>query len=104
MLCGSEYLIIVSELGNQTNHDRHLKSDRSGRSDLLHRTLIGNILSVAKGLDYVVASQMRLDIGRTRHKSCTVKGVSMLGIECEFMANFAIPEYLGLGKSFPQLL
>ena len=42
---------------------------------------------------------MRLDIGRTRHKSCTVKDVSMLGIECEFMANFAIPDYLGLGKS-----
>jgi len=28
-----------------------------------------------------------------------VKGVDMLGIECEFMANFAIPDYLGLGKS-----
>jgi len=104
MSCGSKYLIIVSELGNQTNHDRHLKSDRSGRSDLLHRMLIGNILSMAKGLGYVVASQMRLDIGRTQHKSCMVKGVGMLGITGEFMVNFAIPEYLGLGKSFPQLL
>lgn len=40
-----------------------------------------------------------MDIGRTRHTSCAVKDVSMLGIECEFMANFAIPDYLGLGKS-----
>jgi hypothetical protein len=54
---------------------------------------------MAKGLDYVVASQIRLDIGRTRHTSCTVKGVDMLGITGEFMANFAIPDYLGLGKS-----
>ena len=55
--------------------------------------------SIAKELDYVVASQIRLDIGRTRHRSCTVKGVDMLGIMCEFMANFSIPDNLGLGKS-----
>jgi len=55
--------------------------------------------SMAKGPDYVVASQIRLDIGRTRHKSCTAKGVGMLGTRCEFMANFSIPDYLGLGKS-----
>jgi hypothetical protein len=54
---------------------------------------------MAKGLDYVVASQIQLDIGRTRHTSCTVKGVDMPGIMCEFMANFSIPDYLGLGKS-----
>jgi len=54
---------------------------------------------MAKGLDYIVASQMRLDIVRTRHTSCTVKGVAMLGIMCEFMANCVIPDYLGLGKS-----
>jgi len=58
-----------------------------------------NTFPIAEGLDYVVASQIRLDIGRTRHKSCTAKGVDMLGITCEFMANFAIPGYLGRGKS-----
>jgi len=78
---------------------RHLKSDRSGRRDLLLRTLVGNMRSMAKGLDYVVASQIRLDLRRTRHRSCMVKGVGMLETRCEFMANFAIPDYLGLGKS-----
>ena len=66
---------------------------------MLRRTLVGNILSMAKGLDYVVTSQIRLDIGRMRHRMRTVKGVNMLGIECDFMVNFAIPDYLGLGKS-----
>ncbi|NMG82841.1 MAG: hypothetical protein GIS02_01385 [Methanosarcinales archaeon] len=47
--------------------------DRSGERDLLCRTLVGNILSMAKGLDYVMVSQIRPDVGRTRHKSCTVK-------------------------------
>ncbi len=84
---------------NQKNYGRYMKSDRVDQRDQLRRTLTGNILSMAKGLDYVVASQIRLDIGRTRHRSCTVKGVDMLGIMCEFMANFSIPNYLGLGKS-----
>lgn len=84
---------------NQTNYERYLKSDRSGRQDQLRKTLIGNILSVAKGLDYAVVPRIKLDIGRMRHKECTVKGVGMLGIKCEFMANFTIPDYLGLGKS-----
>ena len=48
---------------------------------------------------YAAASQIRLDIGRTRYTSCTVKGVSMLGTWCEFMVDFAIPEYMRLGKS-----
>jgi hypothetical protein len=84
---------------NQKNYGQYTKSDRVEQRDQLRRTLTGNMLSMAKGLDYVVASQIRLDIGRTRHKSCTVKGVDMLGIMCEFMANFSIPDYLGLGKS-----
>ncbi|RZN39246.1 MAG: hypothetical protein EF813_04285 [Methanosarcinales archaeon] len=46
-----------------------------------------------------MASQIRVDVGRTHHTSCTVKGVSMPGTRCEFMANFAILDYVGLGKS-----
>ncbi|RZN14410.1 MAG: hypothetical protein EF812_05480 [Methanosarcinales archaeon] len=84
---------------NQKNYERYMKSDRIEQRDQLRRTLTGNILSMAKGLDYVVASQILLDIGMVRHTSCTVKGVNMLGVECEFMVNFAIPDYLGLGKS-----
>jgi len=84
---------------NQRNYERYFRLDRSGQKNLLRRTLVGNILSMAKGLDYVVTSQIRLDIGRVRHRMRTVKGVNMLGIECDFMVNFAIPDYLGLGKS-----
>ena len=54
---------------------------------------------MVKGLNCVVASQIQRDINRTWHTSCTIKGVDMLGITCEFMVNFAIPDYLGLGKS-----
>ena len=84
---------------NQRNYERYFRLDRSRQKNLLRQTLVGNILSMAKGLDYVVTSQIRLDIGRVRHRMRTVKGVNMLGIECDFMVNFAIPDYLGLGKS-----
>ena len=54
---------------------------------------------IAEGVAYVVVSHVRPDVGRARHDVCTVKGVGMLGTWCEFMVNFAIPDYLGLGKS-----
>lgn len=84
---------------NHRNYERYFRLDRSGQKNLLRRTLVGNILSMAKGLDYVVTSQIKLDVGRVRHNMCTVKGVNMLGVECDFMVNFAIPDFLGLGKS-----
>ncbi|CAD6491745.1 MAG: hypothetical protein LAKADJCE_00173 [Candidatus Argoarchaeum ethanivorans] len=84
---------------NQKNYERYMKSDWIEQRDQLRRTLTGNILSMAKGLDYVVASQILLDIEKVQHKRYIVKGVNMLGVECEFMVNFAIPDYLGLGKS-----
>jgi hypothetical protein len=84
---------------NQKNYDQYFRSDSKNMNDMLQKILIGNILSMAKGLDYVVNSQIEINIGRKRHKYCTVKGINMLGIECEFIANFAIPDYLGLGKS-----
>ena len=84
---------------NQKNYDKYFKSNSHEQKDQLQRTLIGNILSMAKGLDHVVNSKIEINMGRKQHKYCTVKGVKMLGIECEFMGNFAIPDCLGLGKS-----
>ncbi|RZB29558.1 MAG: hypothetical protein AEth_01069 [Candidatus Argoarchaeum ethanivorans] len=84
---------------NQKNYERYFKSGQIEQLDLLKRTLTGNILSMAKGLDYAVTSQIRLDIEMLRHTPCRVKGIGMLGSMCEFMVNFAIPDFLGVGKS-----
>ncbi|MCQ8903780.1 MAG: CRISPR-associated endonuclease Cas6 [Methanothrix sp.] len=69
------------------------------RRELLRRVLVGNILSAAKGLGYTVDEQIRLDIGRVREEICTLKGVMVTGIRCEFLTNFHIPDLMGLGKS-----
>jgi hypothetical protein len=84
---------------SQQNYQRYLESKREERRELLRRTLIGNILSASKGLDYVVLEEIRLEIGRLRRRKCELKGTSFIGFIGEFMVNFAIPDYIGLGKS-----
>ena len=69
------------------------------RKDLLRRILVGNILSASKGLGYVATEQIKLEIGRIHEEICMLKGVKVTGIRGEFTTNFAIPDFMGLGKS-----
>ena len=84
---------------SQQNYQRYVESKRDDRRELLRRTLIGNILSASKGLDYVVLDDIKLAIGRLRRRKCELKGTSFIGFLGEFMVNFLIPDYMGLGKS-----
>ena len=84
---------------SQQNYQRYVDSQRQERRELLQRTLIGNILSASKGLEYVVLEAIKLELGRLRQLKCEVKGTPFIGFLGEFMVNFAIPDYFGLGKS-----
>jgi len=84
---------------SQNNYQKYLESKREQRIELLRRTLIGNILSASKGLDYVVLDDIRLVTGRLRRQKCVVKGTPFIGFLGGFMVNFTIPDYMGLGKS-----
>ena len=84
---------------SQHNYHRYLELNREARRELLRRTLIGNILSASKGLDYVVLDAIKLEIGRLRRRRCEIKGTSFIGFLGRFMVNFMIPDYMGLGKS-----
>jgi hypothetical protein len=84
---------------SQQNYQRYVESKREERKELLRKTLIGNILSASKGLEYVVLDEIKLDIGRLRRRKCEIKGTPFIGFLGEFMVNFAIPDYMGLGKS-----
>ncbi len=84
---------------SQTNYQRYLESKREQRRELLRRTLIGNILSASKGLDYVVLEEIKVAIGGLRRRKCKLKGTPFIGFLGRFMVNFAIPDYMGLGKS-----
>ena len=84
---------------SQYNYPKYLNADRDGKKDLLRRILVGNILSASKGLGYVAKEHIRLEVGRMQDEICQLKGTMVTGIRGEFTATFAIPEFMGLGKS-----
>lgn len=83
---------------NQKNYREWQALSKSEKQERLRRTLIGNILSMAKGLEYVVTSEIKVDLD-VRPVPTTLKGVPMVGFLGEFCVNFNIPDYLGIGKS-----
>ena len=84
---------------NQANYERYLRADKRGQREILRKVLIGNILSASKGLDYVVRDEIKLEIGRMRSVKCVIKRTPFMGFWGEFLVNFRIPDYMGLGKS-----
>lgn len=82
---------------NQKNIKIYESSNFIKREEILKKILIGNVLSMSKGMDYKVRKELSvwLDI-----KECQVnfKGISMKGFTGRFRINFKIPDYLGIGK------
>jgi len=76
-------------------------ADWSEKKQFLNNILIGNILSLAKGLGIVIDRQLyvhsRLDAMRARYK-----GIEMTGFLGEFRVNARLPDYIGIGKGVSQ--
>ncbi|NPV14972.1 hypothetical protein HPY86_08610 [candidate division WOR-3 bacterium] len=91
------YVFITPWLAlNERNFQIYVNSDK--RDEILKRALIGNILSMSKGLGYVVENDLRATLSMKEIRA-TLKGTPMLGFLGEFVVNFEIPDYWGLGKS-----
>jgi hypothetical protein len=84
---------------SQENYPKYREASWDDRKDLLRRILVGNILSASKGLGYVATQHIRLEVGRMQDEICLLKGMKVTGIRGEFTASFAIPDFMGLGKS-----
>ena len=84
---------------SQDNYARFQNASREEKRDLLRKILVGNILSASKGLGYVAKEHIRLEVGRMQDEICLLKGTKVTGIRGEFTATFAIPDFMGLGKS-----
>ncbi len=76
---------------------RQMREDE--RPALLERTLVGNILSCFKGLDFRVSERIQLTISSYQTQGVNFKNERLIGFECSFYSNALIPEYLGLGKA-----
>lgn len=65
----------------------------------LERILIGNILSMAKGVGWHIDKKIELSITNIVHtRSVQWKRVSVLRFDLEVQCNVALPNYIGLGK------
>jgi hypothetical protein len=84
---------------SQENYPKYINANREDRADLLRRILVGNILSASKGLEYVAKEHIRLEVGQMRDEICLLKGTKVTGLLGEFTTTFAIPDFMGLGKS-----
>ncbi len=83
---------------NQKNIDTYRGASQIEREDLLNKILIGNIISLSKGLEYTVSDTIHtwLDIEET---VVNFKNIEMTAFKGHFRTNFIIPDYLGIGKS-----
>jgi hypothetical protein len=95
------YRFLTPWLGlNQANHARYeAKSDLEVRRALLEQAMVGNCLSLAKGLGHWVRARIAADCRDLRLVQVGLKGVAMIGFVGDFRANFHIPNHAGIGKS-----
>ena len=85
---------------NQKNYQRYETSIFSEKNEILKKTLIGNILSMAKYLDCWLEKNQKINIElQVREKRVNLKGKTMIGFSGIFKTNFIIPDGLGIGKS-----
>lgn len=84
---------------NQENYMRYYgMGGMEERKEFLRKTLIANLLSMSKSLDYQVPGMIKCDVDVKIRKS-RLKDVNVMSFIGGFCANFLIPDYLGVGKS-----
>ncbi len=70
------------------------------RISFLEKTLIANIISFAKGIEWTIDKPIKLHIKEIKDtKSVTLKGKKIKGFDMDFTCNVFLPNYIGLGKS-----
>lgn len=83
---------------NQKNRAEYQYGNEIKKEEILKKILIGNIISMSKGLGYTVSKQLICWIN-VEEKRVKLKGITHVGFVGKFKVNFKIPDYLGLGKS-----
>jgi len=83
---------------NQENYRVYMESEQQGKNSILKKILIGNVLSVSKMMNYIVEEEIKVFI-KLNPLKVNFKNNEMLAFSGEFLINFKIPDFLGIGKS-----
>jgi len=85
---------------NEKNYEKYQKLGTwERRKELLASILVGNIISMSKGLGYTVPEILKVEIKSIREMPVKLKDIPMLSFVGNFSVNFEIPDYWGIGKS-----
>jgi len=85
---------------NEKNYRTYQKTGNPDvRRELLRKILIGNILSMCKGIGYTASEQIYIEFLEIKEKTARLKSTPMLAFWATFAVNFNIPSYWGIGKS-----
>ena len=86
---------------NQKNHKVYfsLKSEIE-QLEFLERIITGNILSFAKGIGWLLTSQIKVRINKVNNiKKITIKQNPRMAFNITFSCNIKLPNYIGIGKN-----
>lgn len=85
---------------NSENYKSYINSNGIvEKCQILEKILTGNILSMAKGLGITLEFPLEVKVKEIiDSKSMLFKGVNMMSLDIDFMANISLPNYCGLGK------
>ncbi|MGC8927702.1 MAG: CRISPR-associated endonuclease Cas6, partial [Myxococcota bacterium] len=81
---------------DEESYNRYKKRNPEERKKQLETIIIGNIISMSKGLEYVITDKLTAKVN-VHEVSTSLKGTPMLGFLGTFSINFEIPDYWGIG-------
>jgi len=83
---------------NQKNIEKYRRSTPWEKEEILKKILIGNILSLAKGLNYKIEEEIHCWLN-VQPCEVNIKNIKMQGFKGSFRTNVALPDFLGIGRS-----
>lgn len=94
-----EYKLLTPWMAlNQNNIRIYRNSGNIEKEEMLKKILIGNILSMSKGVEYTVKDIIHAWID-LQEISVKFKNIDMVAFKGRLKINFDIPDYLGIGKA-----
>jgi len=83
---------------NQSNYRSYERADAEERQAIFSRVLVGNLLSLAKGMGLQVGGRLTVQ-PQLEERPVRFKDEIVLGFAGTFSVNYLIPDLIGIGKS-----
>ena len=102
--CWKEYLYYKVNNWLALNHDNYeiftAMDSLVEKTQLLEKIMIGNLLSMLKGIDYRMDDEVKMKIADIKGQHLVkFKGVRFMTFDVEIKCNLSLPDFIGIGKN-----